>query len=73
MRTAATFAIMCNEDTNIFSNCSDEVYKEGEWGRCGTHGSHSPPVLGAVRQTTIQCVLATDFGKHFEILGHFKG
>lgn len=51
---AASFAIMRNDDCNIFSNCTDDVYKE-------------------VRQTTIQCVLATDFGKHFDLLGQFKG
>lgn len=26
---AASFAIMLQEDCNIFSNCTDEVYKEG--------------------------------------------
>lgn len=26
-----------------------------------------------MRSTTIHCVLATDFGKHFDLLGQFKG
>ena len=32
----------------------------------------TPEVYKEVRETVIKCVLATDFSKHFEILGQFK-
>ena len=50
---ASAYFILQKEECNIFSNCTDEVFKE-------------------VRQTVINAVLATDFGKHFDILGQFK-
>ena len=50
---SSTFQLLCQEQYNIFENCSAEAYKE-------------------VRETIIRIVLATDFSKHFEVLGQFK-
>ncbi len=50
---ASAYQILLKDECNIFSNVTEEVYKE-------------------VRQIVISSVLATDFGKHFDILGQFK-
>jgi hypothetical protein len=49
----SAYQILLKDEYNIFSNCSEEVYKE-------------------VRSTVISSVLATDFGKHFDILGQVR-